>query len=160
MNLLIPVVVGQFLLLSEEQREREFVMEDATYYCRSVGKPMLILGRPRGRHSCGNPAYGDVCGDIDPAVLEECPGTGMVMDLEGPLPFADGQFGAACFMHVLEHLNDAPGALAEVARVADIVYVAYPRRMSLINIFHPDHKWFIDIIDDWIYLTPRGIAQA
>lgn len=157
---LTPLLLGlaslQGIILLEETRERQRVMYESEFYARSVGKPMLIVGRPKGKHGSGNPEYGDICVDIDPMVLAECPGTGLVADIQQPLPFPDKYFGSTAVMHVLEHLNRPLEAIAELKRVSDRVYVAYPKRWNTLNWIHTDHKWIIDEVNGELWISPKN----
>lgn len=133
-------------------------MHESELYARTVGKPMLIVGRPRGKHGSGNPRHGDICVDIDPTVLAECPDTGLVADIQQPLPFPDKYFGSAAVMHVLEHLDRPMDAIEELKRVSDRVLVAYPKRWSLLNWIHDDHRWIIDEVDGELWISPKNPA--
>ena len=153
--ILLGLVSWQGIIIIEENTERQRVMLEAENYARSVRKPMLIVGRPKGRHGLGNPYLGDVCVDINPAVLQECPHTGMVADIQHPLPFPDKYFGSATVMHVLEHLEHPMLAIEELQRVSDQVFVAYPKRWNPLNWLHPDHKWILDNVNGELWITPR-----
>jgi len=121
--------LGNWLIQGYERRQ---LFRAAEEYARSEGKPLLVVGEPRGRHG-----YGDVCVDAsgrDPKCLKE--------DVTA-LPFDDRQFGAAFVGHVLEHVEDFDAAMNEISRVADRVFVAYPHPWSLIAWLHPDHRWLL-----------------
>jgi len=112
--------------------ERVLFYRLAEKYAKIVGKPLLVIGKPKGRHG-----YGDVCVDwdgVDPKCVKE--------DVQA-LPYADKQFGACFCSHVLEHVEDATKAYAEMARVADRVWVAYPHAWSAMAWIHPDHRWLV-----------------
>ncbi len=152
--LLLGATLLQGTVLLEEHYERRRVISDAELYARSVGKPMLIVGRPKGKHGSGNPELGDVCVDIDPTVLTECPYTGMVADIEQPLPFPDKHFGSTAIMHVLEHLEHPMDAINSLKRVSDRVFVAYPKRWSPLTWINTDHKWIIDEVNGELWISP------
>ena len=152
--LLLAASAIQLKIIADEHTERAQVIAETEAYARASGKPMLIVGRPKGKHTAGNPELGDVCVDIDPQVLIECPGTGLVADIQQPLPFPDKHFGATSIMHVLEHVDDPFTALAELGSVSDVVFVAYPKRWSALNWIQSDHKWIIDNVDGELWLTP------
>lgn len=152
--MLIALGLYEAYIISEENRERQEVLNKGISYSRSVGKPLLIVGRPKNRHFCGDPAYGDICVDSNPAVLKECPETGMVANIEQPLSFKRRYFGAGCIMHVLEHVDHPVKALQLLAHVCEVIYIAYPKRDNPLNWLHPEHKWIIDIINDEVYVTP------
>ena len=154
--ILLGLGAYQSVVLHAENDERQRVLAAGIARSRVAGKPLLIVGRPKNaRHFGGDPAYEDVCVDLDPAVLEECPYTGLVADIEQPLPYGYKHFGAACIMHVLEHVDHPVDALMQIDRVSDVIYIAYPKRYNPFNWLHPEHKWIIDIVDDEIYVTPK-----
>ena len=101
---------------------------------RKLGKPLLVVGRPKGRHGCG-----DVTLDIAPK--GECP-CEVQGDVRNMHMFSDKQFGSAFCSHVLEHLppEDVDKAIGELTRVAHYAVILYPSKYSLIARFHPDHK--------------------
>ena len=109
----------------------------------SSGKPLLVVGKPQEwdfsivGHPCG-----DVTLDIDPRVLEQCRTSGIVGDVT-TIPFPDKYFGAVYVSHVLEHLDSQVAfnqAMDEIHRVADAVFVCWPRWWSPGAWSHPDHK--------------------
>jgi hypothetical protein len=95
-------------------------------------RPLLVVGNTKGRHG-----QGDVCIDVQPR------GRCVYGDVHA-LDYPDGHFGAAFVGHVLEHVKDPAAAFAELHRVADQVFVAYPHRHSLIAWLHPTHHWILD----------------
>ena len=154
--LVLGLTAYQVLVLKDENEERRRVLEAGIARSRAAGKPLLVVGRPKNAHHFGgDPAYGDVCVDLDPAVLEECPYTGLVADITQPLPYPRKHFGAACIMHVLEHVDDPVAALREVDRVSDVIYLAYPKRYNPTNWLHPEHRWIVDVVNGEIYVTPK-----
>lgn len=114
--------------------ERAEVFRTATVVAATRGKPLLVVGRPRYRFN--NPCSPDgVTLDLDPAVLSDCPYSGLVADVR-EIPLPTGSMGAAGVFHVLEHLStleDAQTAWRELSRVADQVFVAYPRKTGIWN---------------------------
>ena len=67
--------------------------------------------------------------DISPVAVDRARRRGVraqLGDLGAPLPFADGAFGTACALEVLEHLYDPVRTLRELARVARTVVVVVP----------------------------------
>ena len=133
--LLSFIASGEILYVVGEQRERREQFAAASEAAWASGKPLLVIGRPKGHHICGA-----VTVDINPRVLMECPGTGRVADVRS-LPFPDGAFGAAIASHVLEHLpiSDIPTAWSELHRVSDAVFVAGPKPSPLQWLFFPQH---------------------
>ena len=112
------------------------------------GKPLLNVGAGTKGSSVrvavlGPTRWGDVNCDLagrdaacgGPAV---CP-----CDIED-LPFDDGTFGAVIASHVLEHVRNPGLALAELARVADEVFVVTPPWWAPHTWLHPGHLWFVD----------------
>jgi ubiquinone/menaquinone biosynthesis C-methylase UbiE len=124
---------------------------------------MLVAGGPWGGHSLRRrlklPAHskGDVCIDINPNAILDYP-NGIVANVTS-LPFPDKTFGAAFASHLLEHLPDttsAKQALAELNRVADAVFIAYPSRQSLAAWLIRDHHIWVWQKDETAYLKQRG----
>jgi hypothetical protein len=128
------VAVHQAGVHVQQLAERAEVFRTATAVAATRGKPLLVVGRPRYRFN--NPCSPDgVTLDLDPAVLSDCPYSGLVADVRD-IPLPTGSMGAAGVFHVLEHiptLEDAQTAWRELCRVADQVFVAYPRKAGVWN---------------------------
>jgi len=144
MELLTVFSLCQSVLTAREYAEREQAYLSARSMADATGKPLLNIGCPSSRllaYPCG-----DVCLDIDPQRLATCHGTPRLANVTS-IPYADGTFGAALCLHVLEHLPtvaDAERAFAELQRVAGAVYVCSPSRFSLQAWLHPDHSLWVD----------------
>ena len=138
------VVIYECIIQWAEFEERWRVYETAEQTARNTGKPLLVVGRPKGRHLCGVLEAGDVCLDTDPSVCDECLNA-VVGDVRSMPFFYDKQFGAAAVMHVLEHLHpdEVVSALDELDRVSENVFIASPHKISLLAMIHPDHKSWI-----------------
>ena len=130
-------------------------------------KPMLVAGGPWGGHSLRRrfnlPAHteGNVCIDIKASAILDWP-NGIVADVTH-LPFPDKTFGSAFASHLLEHLPDtasAKQALAELNRVADEVFIAYPSRQSLPARLIRDHHIWVWQKDETAYLKQRGNTRG
>jgi len=113
-----------------QMRERRDLYDLAVKAAR--GRPVLVVGNAKGRHP-----EGSVCIDLSPA------GVCMKADVQDLRMFPDNAFGAAYVGHVLEHVDNPAKAWAELHRVAEHVFIAYPHRHSLIAWFHPTHKWIL-----------------
>ncbi|MBT8452988.1 MAG: class I SAM-dependent methyltransferase [Deltaproteobacteria bacterium] len=59
------------------------------------------------------------------------------------LPFPDKFFGAAIASHVIEHVSDPHGAMRELARVSDRIYVIVPRWWAPHTWLHPGHQYYV-----------------
>ena len=57
--------------------------------------------------------------------------------------FGNGQFGAAFVSFTLEHTCDPHAALAELHRVADEVFVVYPKPWRLSGRLLPGRRWTV-----------------
>ena len=57
-----------------------------------------------------------------------------------PYPFEDRQFDVAFASHILEHLDNWPGALTEMKRIADHVVIALPHPYDIVAVLNPNHK--------------------
>jgi len=136
------VLVYEILMWTKQLHDRKVLYHQAEDYAIMIGKPLLVVGNPKGRHPCG-----DVNVDLDGSV---CPMFEQA-SIEDLNMFSDGKFGAVFVGHVLEHVDNIEKAYSELVRVIDdVVYVAYPDWYSLIAHLHPDHKWLI------LSAPPRG----
>ena len=75
------------------------------------------------------------------------------------IPFLDKSFGAAFASHLVEHLpttNDAKGALAELNRVAEAVFIVYPSRQSIAAWVKREHHLWVWQKGNVTYLEQRG----
>lgn len=112
--------------------DRHRLYDVAAEAARRRGKKLLVVGKTKGRHDPG-----DVCIDIEPDA-DSVYGDVERLGLYGPK-----HFGAVLISHVLEHVRNPAAAWAELHRVADEVYVAYPDRSCLMAWLHPDHRWIL-----------------
>jgi SAM-dependent methyltransferase len=139
-------------------RERNDKYALAWHIAREAGKPMLVVGGPYGSPIAGGlfnlkaHGCGDVCLDIDPRACQGC--QTVVADVRD-IPFSDRYFGSALASHVIEHLpaiDDAVQAINELYRVADEVFIASPRKDSIIAWLVPSHHLWIRQDDEGIWL--------
>ena len=135
----------------------------ASAYALEMGKPLLVVGGPWGnkrlRHWLKMPAHsnGDVCLDIDRRAIDSHP-YGIVASVTH-IPLSDKSIGTAFASHLLEHLptiDDAKKALAELNRVAEAVFIAYPSRQSIAAWIISDHHLWVWQKGNTIYLRQRG----
>ena len=144
-NALLTMVGIQSMVSISEIAQRQRAFRQARDYADSLGKPLLVVGTPKGGwlfHPCG-----DVTIDINPSMRRYC--NTEIADIR-TIPYADQYFGAAFVSHVLEHLptvTDACLALDELYRVAEEVFVVCPHKISLTAWIHPDHH---------LWVTPNG----
>lgn len=120
-------------LVGKADRRKNFARALAA--ARRRGKPLLVVGEPDGEYPCG-----DVTVDLRPTSV--C-GNYVRADVQNLKAFRDGQFGSALVSHVLEHVDDPEKGLAELHRVADEVFVAYPRPWRLVTWLVPGHQWLV-----------------
>lgn len=99
------------------------------------GKRFLVIGEPDGEYPCG-----DVT--VDLRENSKCP-VYVKENVESLTMFKNKQFGAVFVSHVLEHVSDPHKAMAELARVADQVLVAYPYPWRLATWIVPGHAWLM-----------------
>jgi SAM-dependent methyltransferase len=114
--------------------ERRSLYAQALKAARQEGKPLLVVGTPYGMYGCG-----DVT--LDPKDTGECPN--VVTESVEAIPFSDKHFGAVFASHVLEHVCEPEKALAELHRVADHVYIAWPRPWRTIAWVNRGHTWLM-----------------
>ena len=146
-----------------EIRDKNKKHKAARTHALDRNKPLLIAGGPWGskqiRHWLKMPAHGngDICLVIDRRAISGHP-KGVIADVTN-IPFTDKSFGAAFASHLLEHLpttGDAKKALAELNRVAEAVFIAYPSRQSIANWIIPDHHLWVWQKSNTTYLKQRG----
>ncbi len=128
-----------------EHNERGELFEATHRAAVASGKPALVVGMPRGPFEY--PCSTGVTLDTDPQVLTDCPVGGVAADVRA-IPYPAKHFGAALVSHVLEHLetiDDAALAWGELWRVADQVFIAYPRKTNL---------WAWMMLDHHLWVTP------
>jgi len=137
LSVVAGIAVHEILMGFKQISDRHRLYDDAEQYARSVGKPLLVVGHPKGEHGCG-----DVNIDIANGHIAECPSF-IQADVEDMHIFMDKQFGSVFVGHVLEHVNDIEKAFIELCRVADKVFIAYPDWYSVTAYLASDHKWLI-----------------
>ncbi|MBA7690665.1 hypothetical protein ES703_99196 [subsurface metagenome] len=101
---------------------------------RITGKPLLNAG-------CGS-AYvesSDVNLDIVPRTVPNF----VRGDIQNLSMFQSKQFGAAYASHVLEHVEGTEGALQELNRVAENVFIVTPFPLWPSAWLCPSHKWVL-----------------
>jgi len=170
-DVVLFVVLGTFLGVGGWQlavwlgeiRDKNKKYKAAKAYARDRNKPLLVAGGPWGynklRHWSKMPAHGngDVCLDINRHAIGSHP-CGVIANVTH-IPFADKSFGAAFASHLLEHLpttDDAKKALAELNRIAEAVFIAYPSRQSIASWVIPDHHLWVWQKSNTTYLKQRG----
>lgn len=117
-------------------RERAVLFRQAREAAQRRGKPLLVVGEPmRDAYGCG-----DVTVDIAPPTGSRCPNYVQASVEDMPM-FRDGQFGAVLCAHVLEHVCRPYDAQRELHRVADEVFVAWPRPITVVAWAVPGHRW-------------------
>jgi len=146
-----------------EIRDKNKKYEAASAYALERNKPLLVAGGPWGakrtRYWLKMPAHGNgnVCLDIDRNAIAGHP-NGVIANVTH-IPFSDKSFGAAFASHLLEHLSstdDAKKALAELNRIAEAVFIAYPSRQSIAGWVIPDHHLWVWQKGNETYLKQRG----
>lgn len=128
-----------------EHADRRDAWEAARAESVRVGRPLLNIG-------CGSTQWlptpcGDVCLDSDPRRLANCQASDSRVGDVRAIPYPDHSFGAAVACHVLEHLPtvaDGELALAELHRVALVVYVVSPGGDYVGNWLTPDHYLWVN----------------
>ena len=165
-GLFLALVAWQGVVLLRQSLDKNKKYEAATTFAAARGKPLLVAGGPLGvtrhRRFFGVMAhgYGDVCLDIDPRAFDGCP-CGVIADVRH-IPFSDKSFGAVFASHLLEHLPsvaDAEKALAELDRVAEAVFIAYPYKWSIVAWLIPSHLLWVWQKDGKTYLKQRQIPK-
>ena len=169
LGILAVLIIWQLAVWIYEINYKNRQIRMALSFTHKQHKPLLVAGGPWGGRSLRRlvkmPAHimGDVSIDICRGAVEGHP-NGIVATVT-KLPFPDKIFGAALASHLLEHLNsskEAKQALAELQRVADSVFIAYPTRQSLAAWIIPDHHLWVWQKGDTIFLKQRfhGLRQS
>lgn len=133
-GILKAFLIWEGVWLAHAMIERKSLYKKAREDADAAGKPLLVVGAPYGMYGCG-----DVV--LDPKDTGECPN--VVTESVEAIPFPDKHFGAVFASHVLEHVCDPHKALAELHRVADRVYIAWPRPWRTISWANPGHAWLM-----------------
>ena len=146
-----------------EMRDKNKKYKAAVTCARQRGKPLLVAGgswgTKRTRYLLKVPAHGegDVCFDIDRKAIDGHP-HGVIASVTH-IPFSDKSFGAVFASHLLEHLpstDEAKKASAELNRIAEAVFIAYPSRQSIAAWIIPDHHLWVWQKGNTTYLKQRG----
>jgi hypothetical protein len=162
-GVIVGLAAWQTFVWITETKDKDRKYRASRAQADARGKLLLVAGGPYGGRGFRNlirlPAHpnGDACLDINPRAIAGCPNA-VLADVTR-IPFADGAFGAAFASHLLEHLPDthaAETALAELHRVADVVYIAYPYRQSLGGWLTRGHHLWVRQKGGTITLTQRG----
>jgi len=129
-----PMAAREALLCQEWFRRRRELYDQAEAAARLRGKPLLVIGRPRGRDH----GPGDVTVDLHPAVVRECP-RGIQADARDLRMLRDKAFGAVYVGEVFECVTpDLETAVREAFRVADEMFVQHIDPRSLSAELHPE----------------------
>jgi hypothetical protein len=157
----------QLVVWLGEIRDKNMKYKAASAYALERNKPLLVAGGPWGnkriRRWLKMPAHnnGDVCFDIDRHAISSHP-KGVIADVTN-IPFLDKSFGAVFASHLLEHMptiDDAKKALAELNRVAEAVFIAYPSKQSIAGWVIPDHHLWVWQKGNTTYLKQRGKSRG
>ncbi len=101
-----------------------------------MGRPLVVIGAPDLGPTAG-PGCGDVTIDIDPG--STCPNF-LQADITKPLPFGNDTV-VVFISYVLEYVNDADAALAELRRIAgNEVYGVFVEAWTLTGHLYPGAK--------------------
>ena len=155
------LVINEYLKLQERLKLRDTEFEKARNHADSLGKPLLVIGRPdgwtedrevkkgdsswwnTGAHPCG-----DITIDVRPIKGNECPNY-ISTDAADLSMIPTGSIGAIFSSCTLEHIPNLPQAYREMLRVLDFhgeIYSVLPQRYSIFAWIFPHHHWVIDKI--------------
>lgn len=160
--LAIPAALGclyELVIQARESNERRESYWEAVKEALKRNKPLLVVGGPYGFGRSWGPihhGFGDVCLDITAGACQD--GAEVVQGDVREIPYPDGYFGAAYCSHVLEHLStveDAQRAMQELLRVADVVFLCYPSRASILGNVWPGHHLWIEVEGNKVYAEQR-----
>jgi hypothetical protein len=169
--LVVAIILGiggwQLVVWLGEVGDKRRKFWAASAYALKRNKPMLVAGGPWGNKSARRwfnmPAHGngDVCLDINHRPIQGHP-CGVIATVTA-IPFRHKSFGAVFASHLLEHLPtvaDAEKALAELDRVAEAVYIAFPSRQSIAGWLTPGHHLQVWQKNGTTFLKQRGRPGA
>ena len=71
------------------------------------------------------------------------------------MPFADGAFDYVVCSHILEHVPDPAGVVAEMARVASAGYIEVPEAASAKILDFPSHLWWCRLDGGTLVMTAK-----
>jgi SAM-dependent methyltransferase len=74
------------------------------------------------------------------------------------MPFADGVFDYVICSHMLEHVVDPAGVVAEMTRVARAGYIEVPEAASAKILDFPSHLWWCRLDGETLVLTAKQTA--
>jgi len=72
------------------------------------------------------------------------------------MPFADQAFDYVICSHLLEHVVDPAGVIAELMRVGKAGYIEVPEASSAKIVDFPTHLWFCRLIDGVLDFEPKS----
>lgn len=138
----------------ESRWRRKHLWGKARQIADREGGKMLVVGAPMGMYPCGD----SVVDLADPSEVG-CPN--YVRANLTQLPFADDAFKSVFVSHVLEHVCDPQAALAELRRVAEHVFIAYPYWWRTVTWASPGHVWVMSPKPDgdWRFLRIRQLCD-
>lgn len=110
------------------------IFDQARKAASMAGKPLLNAG-------CGS-AYTELS-DVNLDIVPREADNFICGDIQDLTMFRDKQFGAVYASHVLEHVEDPDGALQELNRVADNVFVVAPFPLWPSAWLCPAHRWIL-----------------
>lgn len=132
MSWLKAIAAWEFFWWARRRMMRSHIYEVARAQADALGRPLVVVGAPDGGVTAGY-GCGDVTIDIAPS---SCPGS-LQADITKPLPFADDSV-VVVVMCVLEYVDDAEAALAELNRISGgYLYVVRVEPWTLTSVFYP-----------------------
>lgn len=117
-----------------EARERIVVFEEARATADRLGKPLLNI-------ACGDLLWAAEMSDLNADLVPRDVPRFLQADIQDLWMIPSKAFGVAVSSHTLEHVQDPQRALAELHRVADLVYVITPRPFFPAAWVSPQHLW-------------------
>lgn len=80
-------------------------------------------------------------------------------DVQNLYMFKDKSIDFLFTMQTLEHVDDPARACAEIIRVAKRGFIDVPRYLGDIHMEHPEHKWFIDLVDGVLIFQRKPVRN-
>lgn len=155
------VAVNEFVRLQQRHNGRKKLFDLARKKADSIGKPLLVIGRPdgwtkdrtvrdgdtswakTGAHPCG-----DITVDIRPKDASSCPNY-IQADASDLSMIKTDSVGAIFSSCTLEHIVNLPNAYKEMIRVLSPngeIYSVLPQKWSIFAWLFPTHHWVVETI--------------
>jgi hypothetical protein len=148
--LLVTLLSAETLNSFSRDNNRRRLFAQAQERARALGRPLVVIGAPKGGawSSVMGPAYGcgDITVDIDPSGAKGCPKV-IAADIgAGPVPGIPDNSAVVYVSCVLEYVQNGQKALCELLRMAGSpsnLFIVPIEGWSMSSVFYPGLHWAI-----------------